>query len=151
MNADEIHGERLQHLHTVSRLAFEISPRLAAFYGNELFMSLGDQRVSDSISKHTCVYCGSAFVGGRTVAHISVESRASAKRASESAKGATKARKKAGPAASSARKRRPQGDGSAQAGRRVVRVRLNSTLSADKTKLTKEQHLAALEDQRNTV
>ncbi|KAI8324156.1 hypothetical protein GQ54DRAFT_77963, partial [Martensiomyces pterosporus] len=153
MNTEGAQSARLEHLHTASRMAFGICPQLAAYYGNELLVGLGDQRVSDAISRHTCLYCGSALVDGRSVSRVSiVRAAARSNIAPKVAPVKNSDKKRQGRVTKTAgKKQKSKPSSNAQAGRRLVRVRLNAVLPTGKTVMSREDHLAALKDQRNTV
>ncbi|KAJ1733307.1 hypothetical protein LPJ61_001626 [Coemansia biformis] len=119
---------RMSHLHTAAHAAFKICPQLASFYGGEFLAALGGQRMSNEVLRKLCIHCGALLVDGRTVARVSVVSSAQ-----------TRQRRRAGKVAG----------GSA---RRVVRARPNETRAVNnRAPPTRDERLAQLQDQRNTV
>ncbi|PIA16572.1 hypothetical protein COEREDRAFT_97432 [Coemansia reversa NRRL 1564] len=125
---------RLNFLHSATHAAFKVCPQLAGFYGDIFLSALGTQRVSNSIQRQLCVYCGSPLVDGCSVSRVSV------------IKNTPKKKPRLAPRA--ARDKDSHGD----LRLKVVRIKPNDALSrADGSGLSHEQRLAQLRNQRNTV
>ncbi|KAJ2799621.1 hypothetical protein H4R20_004363 [Coemansia guatemalensis] len=126
---------RLNFLHSATHAAFKICPQLAGFYGNAFQSALGTQRVSNSILRQLCVYCGSPLVDGCSVARVSVIKNVSKKMRRLASKTAQNKVSHNG--------LRPH----------VVHLRPNNDAlsGADGSGLSREQRLKQLRDQRNNV
>ncbi|KAJ2084213.1 hypothetical protein H4R24_000155 [Coemansia sp. RSA 988] len=125
---------RLNFLHTATLAAFKICPQLAGFYGDTFLSALGTQRVSNPILRQLCIYCGSPLVDGCSVARVSVIKNVPKKKRRLASKVAQNK------------------DNHAGSQSHVVRIRPNDGSSgANGSGLSREQRLAQLRDQRNTV
>ncbi|KAJ2612369.1 hypothetical protein H4S08_002719 [Coemansia sp. RSA 1365] len=125
---------RLNFLHSATHAAFKISPQLAGFYGDIFLSALGTQRVSNTIQRQLCVYCRSPLVDGCSVARVSVIKNMP--------------KKKPRLASGDSRDKNSHGDLRLN----VVRIRPNDASSrADGSGPSREQRLAQLRNQRNTV
>ncbi|KAJ1800910.1 hypothetical protein LPJ59_000726 [Coemansia sp. RSA 2399] len=148
-NLEEQQTARLNHLHTASRVAFQICPQLAAFYGNEFCSALGAQKVANSIARYQCPYCGSPLVDGRSVSRVSVV-RSKQPQRDPVAKNC--AAKPCGKNKVRLRRRQKQKSMSVDVRkRRVIKVWLSDTAGARQPNMTIEERGEARMSVKNTV